>query len=309
MTTPNQEPIPAVSNPTLQVLKVEQIHINPDRDYRGEDVDLRDLLASIPAVGLLHPLLVQPERDGKYELLAGHRRLRALRKLGCIDVHVEILDYAGMQADLVTLDENLARQSLPPSQEGKLLARQKEIYESLHPEARHGGARSGTSGPEGQLKQPSFAERAARATGQSARTIRKKVKVAESATPQVQAALDDGKLSLNDAESLSALPVREQVAHLDAMKPVTASTEPSAKALAVPPRFSPSVNRMTWGAEELLHTIRGLRRPLPAESAEALTTALLRMRTLLDALVAAVAKKTQSSCPASEAVRKSPDEM
>jgi len=40
-------------------------------------VDLKDLLESISIIGILHPLLVLPERDGKYELLAGHRRLRA----------------------------------------------------------------------------------------------------------------------------------------------------------------------------------------------------------------------------------------
>src|SRR5438132_5287838 len=75
-----ETPIPSSSSPTdpaapMQVIPVpiDRIQIVPDRDHRGENVDLKDLLESIPIIGMLHALLMLPERDGKYELLAGNR--------------------------------------------------------------------------------------------------------------------------------------------------------------------------------------------------------------------------------------------
>src|SRR5207253_10743683 len=114
MTTTNlnpESPIPS-SAPTepaapMKVLSVpiDRIEIVPDRDHRGEDVDLKDLLESIPTIGMLHPLLVLPERNGKYELLAGHRRVRAARKLGLSEVRVEVVHLDDLRAELVTIDE------------------------------------------------------------------------------------------------------------------------------------------------------------------------------------------------------------
>ncbi len=166
----------------MKVLSVpiDRIEIVADRDHRGEGVDLKDLLESIPTIGMLHPLLVLPERNGKHELLAGHRRLRAARKLGLSEVAVEVVDVDALQAELVTIDENLVRKNLPPSEEDRQLARAKEIYEKLYPHTRHGGARTSSSGQDGHLKQPAFVDYAAKATGQSPRTIRRKVSRATS---------------------------------------------------------------------------------------------------------------------------------
>src|SRR2546428_13912006 len=76
---------------TVTTVETDLIEIVPTRDHRGVNADLQDLLESIPTIGMLHPLLVQPERNGKYELLAGHRRLRAARQLGCTEVRVQVI--------------------------------------------------------------------------------------------------------------------------------------------------------------------------------------------------------------------------
>src|SRR5438105_13335648 len=179
MTTTNlnpESPIPS-SAPTepaapMKVLSVpiDRIEIVPDRDHRGENVDLKDLLASIPIIGMLHPLLVLPERDGKYELLAGHRRLRAARQLGCTEVLIQVITLDELRTELATIHENVARKNLPSTEEGRQLARAKAIYEELHPETRHGGKRQrGSSGHSRNRKNAKgFAKATAQATGRGA---------------------------------------------------------------------------------------------------------------------------------------------
>ncbi len=136
-----ESPIPssATTGPAapmkVLLVPIDRIEIVPDRDHRGVDVDLQDLLESIPTIGMLHPLLVLPERNGKYELLAGHRRLRAARQLGCTEVRVQVITLDELRTELATIHENLARKNLPPTEEGRQLARAKAIYEELHPDA------------------------------------------------------------------------------------------------------------------------------------------------------------------------------
>ena len=166
------------------------------------------------AIRLLHPLLVLPPPDGgKYLLLAGHRRLRAARKLGWSEVPVEVVDVDALKAELVTIDENLVRKNLSPIERGRQLARAKEIYEELYPETRHGGSRRGRSKSHGgNLNQEpkAFVERAARITGRSKRSNSRDIKVAECGAPALHAAVEAGSIKIADAERIAGLPLEQQ---------------------------------------------------------------------------------------------------
>jgi ParB-like chromosome segregation protein Spo0J len=221
MTNANLAPIPPSptnSHLLLNVITVrlDQIEIVPDRDRRGESVSVADLVESLPTIGQLHPLLVLPEQNGKHELLAGHRRLRAARELGWTEVRVQVITLDDLRTELATIDENLARKNLPPSERARQQARAKEIYERLHPETKHGGnRRKGSSGHGGNLKKPkSFVKATAEATGRSTRAISRDIKLAESGAPVLLAAVDAGKVKLTDAERVARLPADQQEAEV-----------------------------------------------------------------------------------------------
>jgi ParB family chromosome partitioning protein len=75
---------------------------------------LDDLAASIKEHGLLQPILVRPIAEGKYEVIAGERRLRASKKAGLKSVPV-IVRAAGAQTSLeLALIENLQREDIGP---------------------------------------------------------------------------------------------------------------------------------------------------------------------------------------------------
>jgi ParB/RepB/Spo0J family partition protein len=81
-----------------------------------DDTHVDSLAQSIALRGLLVPLIVRPT-DAGYELVAGHHRLAACRKLELPDVPVVVRDKEGSSADAAA--ENVARKALTPLEEAK----------------------------------------------------------------------------------------------------------------------------------------------------------------------------------------------
>ena len=79
---------------------------------------IEELAESIRAQGVLQPLLVKPDGDGRrYRVIAGERRLRAAHLAGLTEVPVRILNLTDEEARVVALLENLQREDLNPYEE------------------------------------------------------------------------------------------------------------------------------------------------------------------------------------------------
>lgn len=90
-----------------------------ERD-RSEIGDVDDLAASIKAVGLLHPIVITEARD----LVAGERRLAAVRQLGWSEVEVTIVTWFTVEKALqAEADENLCRKPLTPYEASRMRER------------------------------------------------------------------------------------------------------------------------------------------------------------------------------------------
>lgn len=76
-----------------------------------------ELEQSIKEHGILQPLLVRPIGGGKYELVAGERRLRAAKAVDLNSVPVVIREFTTEQAQTIALVENLQREDLNPVEE------------------------------------------------------------------------------------------------------------------------------------------------------------------------------------------------
>jgi len=81
-----------------------------------DDRLLEDLVASIAELGLLQPIIVKRLDDGTFEVIAGHRRLLALRRLNwaACDCYLKDEDDADVA---VTIHENVEREELNPADE------------------------------------------------------------------------------------------------------------------------------------------------------------------------------------------------
>jgi len=88
---------------------IEPCPVQPRKNFDEES--LRELSESIKSYGILNPLTVRL-RGGKYELVAGERRLRAARIAGLREVPCMLVDVNMEGASLIALVENLQRKDL-----------------------------------------------------------------------------------------------------------------------------------------------------------------------------------------------------
>ena len=91
--------------------------------------DLAALTASIRAQGILQPLVAEPRPDGKYTVLAGHRRLAAARRAGLETVPVTIRPATGgwAKAIEIMLVENCQRRDLGPIEKAEAMGALREL--------------------------------------------------------------------------------------------------------------------------------------------------------------------------------------
>lgn len=90
---------------------------------RFEPGKLNELAESIKEHGILQPLVVTPLPQGKYELIAGERRLQAAKQAGLTTVPVLIRDAGEQQKLELAIIENVQRHDLDPIEEAKAYAR------------------------------------------------------------------------------------------------------------------------------------------------------------------------------------------
>lgn len=104
----------AEASGALRELPVASVLPNPlqPRTHMNE-AELAELAASIEASGLLQPVVVRP-RNGRYELIAGERRWRAVQRLGWTKIPAVVKDVDDRTLLTLALIENLQRDDLTP---------------------------------------------------------------------------------------------------------------------------------------------------------------------------------------------------
>lgn len=100
-----------------------------------DDEKIEELSRTIHTHGIIQPIVVRPLEDGQYEIIAGERRWRAMKKLGWDLVPAIIKNFNDTETASVALIENLQREELSPIEEaiayGKLLELHQLTQEAL----------------------------------------------------------------------------------------------------------------------------------------------------------------------------------
>jgi ParB family chromosome partitioning protein len=99
----------------VKILDIERSPYQPRRDFREEE--LRELATSLQNNGLVQPPTVRKNAAGRYELIAGERRLRAAQLAGWTKIRVTLVEADDITAAAMTTTENLQREDLNPIEE------------------------------------------------------------------------------------------------------------------------------------------------------------------------------------------------
>ena len=94
----------------IPITEIKPFHNHPFTVRDNED--MKKIVESIDKLGTITPLIARPLPDGGYELISGHRRLEACRKLGLKDIQVIIRDMTDDEAVVAMVDANLQREHI-----------------------------------------------------------------------------------------------------------------------------------------------------------------------------------------------------
>ncbi len=189
-------------------IKISNIKINPGR-REAEPKAVEELARSITAVGLMNPVTL----DQNNTLVAGLHRLEAAKLLGWTEIECTTIGMDSVQAELAEIDENIVRTKLNRQELCEQLLRRKEIYETLHPETRH-GMRNGQTAKNANLatlETKSFAEDTAEKTGMSKRAVSRLLQIANNLTGDARRIVEAHNMTQDTALKLSRLQHDEQV--------------------------------------------------------------------------------------------------
>ena len=97
-------------------IKIKDIIPFKDHPYKVEEDDsLKELMDSIEKTGLIHPVIVR-EKNNKYEMISGHRRLKAYELLGIDEIEADIKELTDDEAIVFMVDSNIHREKILPSE-------------------------------------------------------------------------------------------------------------------------------------------------------------------------------------------------
>ena len=101
----------------IHEIPLDEIDEFPDHPYKvKDDEDMMHLVESVLEHGVLVPAILREKEDGRFELIAGHRRNRACQLAGLETLRAEVVELDRDEATIYMVDSNLQRTTILPSE-------------------------------------------------------------------------------------------------------------------------------------------------------------------------------------------------
>lgn len=221
---------------------------------RPVDQAWAEQLAQLMAVdGQQTPITLRwtPDRAGMKRLIAGGHRLAAARILGWETIFAEEINCSDDEAEILEIDENIARSSLTELERGELLGLRKAAYERQNPTTKHGGKRVPEQVAILATSPLRFTADAAARLKMGERTIQRLVKRHAALAPEVKVALAKTHFANSgaDLDALARMPAdrqRQVLALLTA--PETPARNVAAAVAALDKRRAPPAHEKEFAA-------------------------------------------------------------
>ena len=192
------------SPPRAEFLPIEKLRPFDGHPFQVKDDDEMDLLVfSVLTQGLLTPITVRATDTDEYEVISGHRRLRACQKAGIETVPALIYSMDRDAAIIALVDSNLHREHLLPSE--KAYAYKMKMDAISH---------QGTSRQVGEKWSVKILSEAG---SDSERQVHRYIRLTN-LIPEILQMVDQGKIALTPAVELSYLKEAEQRDLLETME-------------------------------------------------------------------------------------------
>ena len=174
-------------------LSLDILHSFKNHPFRVlDDEKMMETVDSVRKYGVLIPGVVRKDKQGGYEIVAGHRRKRACELAGYQDMPVIVRDLNDDEATIIMVDSNIQREDLLPSEKAKAYRMKMEALSH--------------QGVKGEEYTADLIGKGAKKTG---RTVQRYVRLTY-LLPELLEYVDLKKLLLIPAEKLSFITAEEQ---------------------------------------------------------------------------------------------------
>lgn len=113
--------VPKTCDETV-LIEIDRIKSFKDHPFKVlDDERMDDLVDSIRTNGILNPIIVRPMGSGRYEMISGHRRLRASKHIGLETIPAISKQLSDEEAIIMMVDSNIQREELLPSEKARAL--------------------------------------------------------------------------------------------------------------------------------------------------------------------------------------------
>ena len=112
-----QEERELAAQPRVEDIPIDLIDDFPNHPFKVRmDGAMVRLVESVGQYGVLEPCLIRPKPDGRYEMVAGHRRKEACIMADCPSIRCIVQEMTDDQAVIIMVDSNLHREETLPSE-------------------------------------------------------------------------------------------------------------------------------------------------------------------------------------------------
>ena len=200
---------------TVTTMKVANIRPFEGHPFAVRDnKDMWDLVDSIKKFGVLEPVMVIPHKDGGYEMVSGHRRMRACQLAGIEDIPVIVRNLDRDEAIISMVDSNLKREEISPMEKARAYQMKTDAMKrKMGRRTKEEIAQDEAMG----IKRMNADEELAQQVGESPATIQR-YKTLNKLVPELQDMVDEGKIPVNTGADIAQMKPAEQKVLADAIQ-------------------------------------------------------------------------------------------
>lgn len=205
---PNYSSNPSKDEPKkekVRVIPLEYIDEFPGHPFKVlDDESMQKLMNSIEEIGVQSPIVARIKEDQRYEIVSGHRRVHACRRLGLKLIPAIVRDLSRDEAIIAMVDANLQREHILPSEKAAAYRMKMDAMK------RRAGRPSNNLSPVATNKMPvDTAAEIGSVTGESRDQIFRYVRLTE-LVPELLEMVDRESIAFRPAVELSYLSEDEQ---------------------------------------------------------------------------------------------------
>ena len=185
----------------VNVLQIDEIDNFTDHPYKvRDDAKMDELIDSIENYGIMVPCIVRPKDNGRYEMIAGHRRKHAALRAGITQLPCIVRKLSDDEATILMVDSNSQREQLLPSE--KAFAYKMRLDAMKRQAGRPSKNNSATvlQNYGGKTTREIIAAQ----TGESHEQVRKYIRLTN-LVPELLEFVDEGRIKMRPAVELSYL--------------------------------------------------------------------------------------------------------